>query len=251
MLKRRGREHDVDLMEDGGLNASNLEEFVSRGMSVGEFSSPLLKGPGEPKIQRHGNPLTTLPRPQKPRSRGARGVIHSTSTEGVNNPQLVHRLPVLQSSRDRRILCVVGFQTLHVAFYLIIRACHLTIDLASDRDRLAHKLRISRAHDRPAKPHQSADPGRSRCERQAVARAIPSRGLRSVLEMPEDMPGTAALGARPREWPEPGLPPALATVTGDRSGRQGHRNNRVPGVIRRNTTYCVRALCPTSHSSTP
>lgn len=45
MLKKRGREKDVDLMEDGGLNASNLEKFVKRGMSVGEFSSPLLKGP--------------------------------------------------------------------------------------------------------------------------------------------------------------------------------------------------------------
>jgi ribulose-phosphate 3-epimerase len=45
MLLRRGREKEVDLMEDGGLNASNLEEFVARGMSVGEFSSPLLKGP--------------------------------------------------------------------------------------------------------------------------------------------------------------------------------------------------------------
>jgi ribulose-phosphate 3-epimerase len=45
MLKKRGRETDVDLMEDGGLNASNLDRFVSRGMSVGEFSSPLLKGP--------------------------------------------------------------------------------------------------------------------------------------------------------------------------------------------------------------
>jgi ribulose-phosphate 3-epimerase len=45
MLKKRGRELDVDLMEDGGLNKGNLEKFVSRGMSVGEFSSPLLKGP--------------------------------------------------------------------------------------------------------------------------------------------------------------------------------------------------------------
>lgn len=45
MLKKRGRELEVDLMEDGGLNAGNLEDFVSRGMSVGEFSSPLLKGP--------------------------------------------------------------------------------------------------------------------------------------------------------------------------------------------------------------
>jgi hypothetical protein len=44
MLKRRGRETDVDLMEDGGLNKSNLESFVSKGMNVGEFSSPLMKG---------------------------------------------------------------------------------------------------------------------------------------------------------------------------------------------------------------
>ena len=45
MLVRRGRETEVDLMEDGGLNRGNLESLVSRGMSVGEFSSPLLKGP--------------------------------------------------------------------------------------------------------------------------------------------------------------------------------------------------------------
>ena len=44
MLVKRGREKEVDLMEDGGLNRDNLESFVSRGMSVGEFSSPLLKG---------------------------------------------------------------------------------------------------------------------------------------------------------------------------------------------------------------
>lgn len=56
MLKKRGRELEVDLMEDGGLNRGNLESFVKRGMSVGEFSSPLLKGPegklkpGEGKI---------------------------------------------------------------------------------------------------------------------------------------------------------------------------------------------------------
>ena len=45
MLVKRGREKDVDLMEDGGLNRGNLERFVSKGMNVGEFSSPLLKGP--------------------------------------------------------------------------------------------------------------------------------------------------------------------------------------------------------------
>jgi hypothetical protein len=45
MLKKRGRETEVDLMEDGGLNKGNLESFVSKGMNVGEFSSPLMKGP--------------------------------------------------------------------------------------------------------------------------------------------------------------------------------------------------------------
>jgi ribulose-phosphate 3-epimerase len=35
----------VDLMMDGGLNAGNVAKFVQAGMTVGEFSSPLLKGP--------------------------------------------------------------------------------------------------------------------------------------------------------------------------------------------------------------
>jgi hypothetical protein len=35
----------MDLMEDGGLNAGNVEDFIRVGMTVGEFSSPLLKGP--------------------------------------------------------------------------------------------------------------------------------------------------------------------------------------------------------------
>lgn len=45
MLVARGLEDQVDLMEDGGLNAGNVEPFVAAGMTVGEFSSPLLKGP--------------------------------------------------------------------------------------------------------------------------------------------------------------------------------------------------------------
>jgi ribulose-phosphate 3-epimerase len=45
MLATRHMERTVDLMEDGGLNASNLAAFVQAGMTVGEFSSPLLKGP--------------------------------------------------------------------------------------------------------------------------------------------------------------------------------------------------------------
>jgi len=32
-------------MVDGGLNLSNVPGFIETGMTVGEFSSPLLKGP--------------------------------------------------------------------------------------------------------------------------------------------------------------------------------------------------------------
>ena len=45
MLAEAGRDGKVDLMEDGGLNAQNIGQFVSAGMTVGEFSSPLFKGP--------------------------------------------------------------------------------------------------------------------------------------------------------------------------------------------------------------
>jgi ribulose-phosphate 3-epimerase len=45
MILEGGRESQVDLMEDGGLNAENAGSFVANGMTVGEFSSPLLKGP--------------------------------------------------------------------------------------------------------------------------------------------------------------------------------------------------------------
>lgn len=46
MIVSAGRESEVDLMEDGGLNVDNVTEFVANGMTVGEFSSPLLKGKG-------------------------------------------------------------------------------------------------------------------------------------------------------------------------------------------------------------
>jgi ribulose-phosphate 3-epimerase len=46
MILAAGREAEVDLMEDGGLNVDNVAEFVAAGMTVGEFSSPLLKGKG-------------------------------------------------------------------------------------------------------------------------------------------------------------------------------------------------------------
>jgi ribulose-phosphate 3-epimerase len=45
MIAAAGRESEIDLMEDGGLNAGNVEQFIAVGMTVGEFSSPLLKGP--------------------------------------------------------------------------------------------------------------------------------------------------------------------------------------------------------------
>jgi len=46
MIVAQGLEQKVDLMMDGGLNADNVAQFVQAGMTVGEFSSPFLKGPG-------------------------------------------------------------------------------------------------------------------------------------------------------------------------------------------------------------
>lgn len=46
MIANAGMEDRIELMEDGGLNAGNVAEFIAAGMTVGEFSSPLLKGPG-------------------------------------------------------------------------------------------------------------------------------------------------------------------------------------------------------------
>jgi ribulose-phosphate 3-epimerase len=45
MIVEAGREREVDLMEDGGIGASNSDRFVEAGMTVGEYSSALLKGP--------------------------------------------------------------------------------------------------------------------------------------------------------------------------------------------------------------
>ncbi len=45
MIAAAGMEGRIELMEDGGLNAGNVAEFIEAGMTVGEFSSPLLKGP--------------------------------------------------------------------------------------------------------------------------------------------------------------------------------------------------------------
>jgi ribulose-phosphate 3-epimerase len=45
MIAAAGMEGEMELMEDGGLNAGNVADFIRVGMTVGEFSSPLLKGP--------------------------------------------------------------------------------------------------------------------------------------------------------------------------------------------------------------
>ena len=45
MIVAAGRETEVDLMEDGGIGVSNSDRFVQAGMTVGEYSSALLKGP--------------------------------------------------------------------------------------------------------------------------------------------------------------------------------------------------------------
>ena len=45
MIVAAGLEDKIELMEDGGLNVGNVADFIKVGMTVGEFSSPLLKGP--------------------------------------------------------------------------------------------------------------------------------------------------------------------------------------------------------------
>jgi len=45
MIVAAGMEDRMELMEDGGLNAGNVADLICAGMTVGEFSSPLLKGP--------------------------------------------------------------------------------------------------------------------------------------------------------------------------------------------------------------
>jgi len=46
MIVAAGLKDCMELMVDGGLNTGNVADFIKAGMTVGEFSSPLLKGPG-------------------------------------------------------------------------------------------------------------------------------------------------------------------------------------------------------------
>lgn len=45
MVRAAGLEKQIEVMEDGGLNAGNISAFIAAGMTVAEVSSPLLKGP--------------------------------------------------------------------------------------------------------------------------------------------------------------------------------------------------------------
>jgi ribulose-phosphate 3-epimerase len=45
MILAAGLENSMELMVDGGLNTGNVVDYIKVGMTVGEFSSPLLKGP--------------------------------------------------------------------------------------------------------------------------------------------------------------------------------------------------------------
>ena len=58
MIAAAGMQRRIELMEDGGLNRSNVADFIAAGMTVGEFSSPLLKGP-EGKLQPGAGQIAT------------------------------------------------------------------------------------------------------------------------------------------------------------------------------------------------
>jgi len=45
MIVEAGLEGSMEWIENGGLNTRNIEDLIRAGMTVGEFSSPLLKGP--------------------------------------------------------------------------------------------------------------------------------------------------------------------------------------------------------------
>lgn len=45
MIVEAGLQDRMELMVDGGVNTGNVAAFIQAGMTVGEFSSPLLKGP--------------------------------------------------------------------------------------------------------------------------------------------------------------------------------------------------------------
>lgn len=86
MIADAGLEDRIELMEDGGLNSGNVGEFIAAGMTVGEFSSPLLKGPagklrpGTGEIGAAVRHLRAVTREASDRFRDERGLIPPPQT---------------------------------------------------------------------------------------------------------------------------------------------------------------------------
>lgn len=81
MIAAAGMEDRIELMEDGGLNAGNVAEFIAAGMTVGEFSSPLLKGPAG-KLQPGKGEIAAA-------VRNLRGVMREASDKYRNDCRLI------------------------------------------------------------------------------------------------------------------------------------------------------------------
>lgn len=81
MIAAAGLADRIELMEDGGLNAGNVAQFIEAGMTVGEFSSPLLKGaagklqPGRGQIGAAVDKLRAVMRAASDQYRDERGLI--------------------------------------------------------------------------------------------------------------------------------------------------------------------------------
>ena len=84
MIADAGLEGQMELMEDGGLTYQNVTDFIRVGMTVGEFSSPLLKGPqgkfipGTGQIEAAVKKLRGVLDPAGERYRDARGLVTSS-----------------------------------------------------------------------------------------------------------------------------------------------------------------------------
>jgi len=84
MIADAGMQDRIELMEDGGLNAGNVAEFIAAGMTVGEFSSPLLKGPagklqpGTGEIAAAVKDLRSVMRRASDKYRSDKGILRAT-----------------------------------------------------------------------------------------------------------------------------------------------------------------------------
>ena len=82
MIAAAGRETELDLMMDCGVNANNCAEFVQQGMTVAEMSSPLLKGPNGKLAPGSGDISAAVARVRQ--ALDAAGEAHRTD-EGVKS----------------------------------------------------------------------------------------------------------------------------------------------------------------------